>query len=94
MSLREELHKVVSDVFAGKDVTEESLNFLYDHGQALVEAVADADRWREFRRMSVTVDQDALAAFEAALPVGDITEADLDAALDFARSKTVDGGGA
>ena len=70
--------------------------FLRDHGQALVEALADAERYRWLRdEAGETYDGPYIAGKKAKPFAGEgwLTGEDADTSIDTARSKTVDGGG-
>ena len=96
MSMVEELKRVVDlgrtpiGDGNGSEYKQAALTFLRDHGQALVEAVADADRyrwlkhWQSPSRIEIDFDGTGHYLFSKGM---------LDSVIDTARTKVLDGVG-
>ncbi|HVI55437.1 MAG TPA: hypothetical protein VM621_10335 [Luteibacter sp.] len=102
MSLREDLEECMRDLASGEYSDKRAYALIRDHGQALLEALVDAERYRYLddkvfyapdRFRCVQLEQLAVhLRGKEGQSGGDLLTECVDAAI-AARSKTVDGGG-
>ena len=81
----------------GREYELAALTLIRDHGQALVEALVDAERYRMIRTLAIGEPHEfhrvENAAFVSTHGCGHNFDFNIDAMIEAARSKTVDGGG-
>lgn len=91
MILREELERLLAGPMSPQHEVA-CANFVRYHGQAMLEALKDAERYRELKRSVNLVDHNDWQ-WDSEDDYEGTEQESLDSRLDLARSKTVDGGG-